>query len=377
MPWQEVSTMSLRREFVMLASCEEANIAQLSARFRISRKTGYKWLARFDAEGAAGLVDRSRRPACSPGRTAPDLEEVIVRLRAVHPAWGARKLRRRLLDLGQSDLPAPSTLQAILRRHGLLDKSESLKHRAFTRFEQATPNALWQMDYKGHVAMVKDRLHPLTVLDDHSRYNLTLAACGNEQTKTVKAALTSAFRCYGLPERILSDNGSPWGNDETSRLTPLGVWLLHLDIGLVHARPYHPQTLGKDERFHRSLKRECLQGRTFASLEEAQAIFDRFRECYNFERPHEALNLEVPASRYRPSPRSFPETLPVIEYNEGESVRKVQDHGVVNYRGHTLRVPKALKGYRVALREAEADGQLSVYFRHHHVATIDLHELTR
>ena len=209
MPWQEVSTMSLRQEFVMLASGDGANHALLCRRFGISRKTGYKWLERFRAEGAPALAEQSRRPRHSPMRTSPAVEQALLNLRDAHPAWGARKLRRRLQNVGWQDLPCPSTVQAILVRHGRIDPAESSKHQPWVRFEHARPNELWQMDFKGHFAVGSVRCHPLTVLDDHSRFNLCLQACANEQGSTVQAHLHQTFDRYGLPQRIAVDNGSP------------------------------------------------------------------------------------------------------------------------------------------------------------------------
>ena len=164
MPWKHVTPMSQRKEFVELAMTEGANLTRLCARFDISRKTGYKWLARYELEGEAGLADRSRRPRRSPGMTPPDLVAAVLRLREAHPTWGGRKLRARLLALGHLPVPAASTITAILHRHCLMDPEESAKHKAWQRFEAAAANDLWQMDFKGHVAISPGRCHPLTVL---------------------------------------------------------------------------------------------------------------------------------------------------------------------------------------------------------------------
>lgn len=372
MPWQEVSTMSLRQEFVTMVQHGTVNLRELCRRFRISRKTGYKWLARFAVEGAAGLADRSRRPRRSPARTPRPMEAAVIAVREAHPAWGGRKLHRRLRDLGYRDVPAPSTLTAILHRYGRIDPAESRKHTAFTRFEHAAPNQLWQMDFKGHVALERGRCHPLTVLDDHSRFNVLLRACANEQGETVQDALTAVFRRYGLPERMTMDHGSPWGADPTHPLTLVTAWLIRLGIGVSHSRPYHPQTQGKDERFHRTLAVECLRPSLVRDLAHCQRRFDGFRYTYNFERPHDALGLAVPASRYQPSPRAFPEVLPPIEYGPDDAVRKVQAKGELFYRGQVFRVSTALRGYPVALRPTSVDGRLAVYFCHHRVTEIDL-----
>ncbi len=372
MPWQEVCTMSLRKEFVMLASSEGANRAALCRRFGISRKTGYKWLERAQYVESATLANESRRPCHSPTRTAQVVEDAILALRDKHPAWGARKLRRRLHDLGWDALPVPSTVQAILQRRGRIDPAQSSKHQPWQRFEHEQPNALWQMDFKGHFALGAARCYPLTVLDDHSRYNLCLHACANEQGRTVQSQLMCTFKRYGLPQRIAVDNGPPWGDALDSPYTPLVAWLIRLGVAVSHSRPYHPQTLGKDERFHRTLKAEVIARYSFADLDTAQVRFDRWRHVYNFERPHEAIGMQTPATRYGPSPRSLPDILPLIEYARGDIVRRVQQHGFISYRGRQFRISKAFTGYPVALRPTVTDGVMEVFFCHQKIAQIDL-----
>jgi transposase InsO family protein len=345
MPWNATCVMSLRVEFVTLAGVEGANMSELCSRFGISRKTGYKWLGRHGAGGRAGLADGSRRPHDSPRRTVAAMEERVLRLREKHPAWGGRKLRRVLTDEGATDVPAASTITEILRRHGRLDEAEAARHRAFVRFERAAPNDLWQMDFKGHFGLDDGRrCHPLTVLDDHSRFNLGLRACGDEQGTTVRRELTTIFRRYGLPRQMLMDNGSPWGGDGPWELTPLTVWLLRQGIDVAHGRPYHPQTQGKEERFHRTLKVELIAAGGFGELDACQPRFDPWRDTYNLVRPHEALNLATPASRYRPSTRSFRETLPPLEYAPDCRVRKVQAEGWFSFNGRLFRTAKAFRG---------------------------------
>jgi transposase InsO family protein len=373
MPWKDVSLMSLRLEFVSLAVVEGANIRELCRRFAISPKTAYKWISRHQLGGPDALADQSRRPACSPKRCTEAQHHAILELRDQHPCWGGRKLRARLLALGASDVPAASTITTILRRHGRFDPATAAAHTPFVRFEHEAPNQLWQMDFKGHFAVGSGRCHPLTVLDDHSRYALTVKACGDQKDQTVRGALVDTFGRYGLPERILCDNGRPWGDLGSGHTyTGLSVWLLKLGIIVGHGRPYHPQTQGKDERFHRTLNVEVIQGRTFANLVTAQRRFDPWREVYNHQRPHEALDLAVPASRYRASPRSFPEVLPTWEYAPGDAVRKVDCDGMISYRNHPIAVSKAFRGERVAVRPSLDDGVFGVYFGVHQVVQFDL-----
>jgi transposase InsO family protein len=377
MPFHEGSRMDARLEFVMLASVEGANVRSLCRRFGVSPTTGYKWLERWRIERATGLQELSRRPHDSPARSTAATEEAVLSLRAEHPAWGGRKIARRLKDLGHEQVPAPSTVTAILKRHGVVLGAHGGGQSAFTRFERARPNELWQMDFKGHVALHTGRLHPLTVLDDHSRFAVVLAACANQQTETVRRQLIAAFRRYGLPEGLITDNGSPWGDGPGSPFTPLGVWLIEHGIRISHSRPYHPQTMGKDERFHRSLKAEVLCGPPFADLAAADRAFERWRIVYNTQRPHEALKLAVPASRYQSSSRDYVEAIVPFEYAPGDMVRRVQQGGHVSFFGRDVKLPKAFHGKAVAFRPTTQDGVFDVAFRTQRIATIDIRPLDR
>jgi len=369
MPWQERSVMSERQEFVTFARQAGASISTLCARFGISRKTGYKWLARA-AAGDHGLADRSRRPHASPAQTPPALEAQILELRVAHPSWGGRKLHHPLRATGLADVPAPSTITAILRRHGML--SPAPPPLDFRRFEHSIPNALWQMDFMGHRPLTTGRVHPLTLLDDHSRFALGVSACANEQHATVKAHLTAVFRRYGLPQAILTDNGAPWATAGMGGLTSLEAWLLRLGVETWHGRPCHPQTQGKVERFHGTLAAEVFAHRPLGNLDEAQSHFDAFRTVYNLERPHEALGHAVPASRYQPSPRPFPESVPPVTYGPDEVVRIVSVHGSISWQRRRHVISRGLVGEPVALRPTLQPAVWAVLFCHRQVATIDL-----
>ena len=378
MPWHEVSAMSLRLEFVTLAAADGASVRQLCRRLRISPKTGYKWLARYRAGGAAGLADRSRRPAATPGATPADVARAVLDLRDRHPAWGGRKLRRRLLDAGPvapAAVPAASTVTAILRRHDRLGPRAGTP-RDWQRFESPAPNRLWQMDFKGHFPTAAGRCHPLTVLDDHSRYALAVVACADERGATVRGHLEAVLGRYGLPDRILCDNGPPWGNAMADPHTELTAWLLRLGVAVSHGRPGHPQTQGKDERFHRTLAAEVLQGAHLADLAACQRRFDAWREVYNHQRPHEALGLAVPATRYRPSGRSLPAELPPLVYVPTDVVRVVSRNGDISFRGREWRISRALRGQRVGVRATATGGVWRVVFGAHEVADLDFREHT-
>ena len=362
--------MSQRLEFAVLATQSGLAFSELCRRFGVSRKTGYKWLARYKGGGAEALQDRSRKPHRSPRQVASALAELVVALR-VETTWGGRKLRRRLRDLGHAAVPAASTCTEILRRADLLKKDGP--RGPLQRFERQQPNELWQMDHKGDFAtQCGERCHALTVLDDHSRYNLVLDAAGHQRTATVQAALTAAFERYGLPEAILCDNGGTWGNlAEGTGHTPLTVWLLRLGVRVRHGRPYHPQTQGKEERFHRTLKAELLSRHTWRDLAHCAAEFPRYRQRYNHERPHDSLQGDTPATRYRASVRPMPAHLPVLDY-PGMDVRFVRSKGVITFRNHTWSIGEAFAALPIGLRPSpQADGQWEAYFGFFKLGVLD------
>jgi len=365
--------MSMRTEFIKRARSETANISRLCVEYGISRKTGYKWLKRRALEGLEGLQDKSRRPHRIPNQTKPETEELVVAVRNEHKVWGARKIRKVLENAGYGDIPAASTITAILRRNQLLDPQESEKHTAYIRFQRERPNELWQMDFKGYFALAHGGYcHPLTIIDDCSRFLLGLQACPNQLFTTVQARLEGIFRLFGLPERILTDNGSPWGDDRETPYTILGAWLLRLDIAISHGRPYHPQTQGKEERLNRTLKEEVIKQHTMGSLQESQVVFDDWWYTYNYVRPHEALALDVPALHYQPSPRQFPEILPPVVYDDGDIIRKVDQMGRISYANHVIKIGKAFRYQPVALRPGDEDGIWEVYYCKKKVVQFDL-----
>jgi transposase InsO family protein len=374
MPFRECSTVSLRDEFCCLALEAGANRSELCRSYGISRKTGYKWLARYEAAGVAGLHDRSRRPQSSPNQTPATMEADVLELRGKHPCWGGRKLKRVLERDGGKDVPSASTITEILRRNGKLDGPRAGEKRDFVRFEHPEPNDLWQMDFKGHFGLEQGRCHPLTVLDDHSRYALEIGACSDEQTRTVQIRLERLFERHGLPRRILTDNGPPWGTAGPERHTKLTVWLLDLDIGVSHGRPFHPQTQGKDERFHRTLKEEVIDRYSFSELAEAQAAFDAWRKVYNERRPHEAIAMAVPADRYRCSQRARPEKVAPPDYEPDVQVRKADEQGRISFKGRQIRSSKAFAGRSLALRATDADGIYDLCYRRHVLTQVDLRQ---
>lgn len=365
MSWKESDRVSERLEFVRLASVPGANMSVLCKRFSVSRKTGYKWLNRWRAEGNPGLEDLSRRPKRSPGQTPPELEKIVVDLRMKHRSWGGRTLKKRLEDLGHANIPSPSGITSILHRHNLIIERESEKRRTFERFEREEPNELWQVDFKGDFEMTcGKRCYPLTILDDHSRYSLGIVACDTQKRATVTSHFRTVFLKYGIPRAIYVDNGNPWGNSRgPTRHSRFSTWLMRQDIEVIHGRPYHPQGRGKIERFHRTLNQEVLQGRRLANLEDAQKAFDPWRTVYNHQRPHHALELEVPASRYRVSDRTFKEVTGLFEYSDRFEVRKLHPKTAqFRFKGKGYRISEAFIGQPIGLSPTETDGLWDIYY---------------
>lgn len=300
------------------------------------------------------------------------MEAAALAVRRENPVWGGRKIAASLERQGLSP-PSPSTITEILRRNGMAMVAPGQK--AWKRFEHTEPNVLWQMDFKGDVALSRGRLHPLTVVDDHSRYAVGLHAAAAQRHLIVQNAVQAAFERYGLPEIILTDNGHPWGDTGERSLTKFGVWLIEHGVAPWHSAPFHPQSHGKNERFNRTLKAELLDGRTFDDLVQAQRAFDTWRHHYNHHRPHDALSLAVPADRYRPSPRSFNSKVEPFEYGPDDIVRRVDNAARIGFQGRRLKASKALIGKQVAIRPTERDGVFDLVFRHVIVKSIDFHNL--
>jgi transposase InsO family protein len=372
MPWSG-SVEEQRKQFFEEFTAPGANRRRVCEAWGVSRKSGYDLVKRYRERGEDAFKDASRRPLNSPAKVTAEMEARVLAIREEEPSWGGRKIRRRLEDLEVRNVPSASTITAILRRNGWIDPAESAKRKAFTRFERERPNELWQMDFKGHFALANGaRCHPLTILDDHSRYCLELGACENEQRVTVQSRLERVFERNGLPEEMLMDNGPPWGTEGRPGYTELEVWLMRLDIRVTHGRPRHPQTQGKEERFHRTFVADVVRRFAMNDFSDAQGTFDWYRPRYNEIRPHEALGMAVPASRYRPSERRMPEQLPAVEYDSGDTVRKVQHSGWISYQGREWRISKALHGFALAIRATEVDGDMAVYFCRQRVAVLEL-----
>lgn len=371
MSWKEKTVEQSREEFVLAALCGEQSISELCRRAGISRPTAYKWIRRYQA--GESLSDRSHITRGHPNRTPPETEALILETRIQHPTWGGRKLVRYLQDKGYQDLPAASTATAILKRGGYISPEESKSHIPYCRFQREEPNQLWQMDFKGHFAMANGgRCHPLTMSDDCSRKLLCLDAYDNERWPSVERSLLRVFSEYGLPDAILSDNGPPW-TSHTNGYTPYEVWMMQLGILPIHGRPLHPQTQGKEERFHRTLKEDVLKRYTIHDLAEAQSIFDRYREEYNEERPHAAIHYDVPEKHYHSSTRKLPGTWGEPEYDAGATLRKVNYKGYLSIQRRRYYLSESFIGKYVELLSLPKN-RIQVCYGTYKIAEIDLSE---
>ena len=371
MAWEERTVEKMREEFARRVLAQERSKAALCREYGISRPTGDKWLERFQ-EGES-MSDRSRAPLTTPGRISAEMEAEIVRIRQLHPALGAVKLRQIMLNAGYTNLPCARTFNNVFARHGLIEKEASRAATPYQRFEKCAPNEMWQADFKGHFRMEDGyRCHPLNIIDDCSRFNLCIEALTQETFQAVKPVLERLFKEYGLPFSFLCDNGNPWGTSQSLGYSRLEVWLMELGILTLHGRPLHPQTQGKEERFNRSFTRECLKGRSFADQAHAQNCFDEYRAFYNEVRPHFALELEVPSSRYEPSPRQMPDTISDWEYGPEYQLCKVKETGYFNYKGQGFYLSEAFAGKTIAVRESHLPGQITLIFRQFKIGRIDL-----
>jgi len=375
MPWQEESVMCQRQRLIEQLLLPNANVSQICKQFNISRKTAYKWLKRYRTEGIEALQDVSRKPHCQPCKITAKMESVILDTHQTYPYWGPRKLRDYLLHVrGMKNIPAHTTFSRVLKRHNCCVINNMKSAPAKIRFERDTPNALWQMDFKGSFMTTVERCYPLTILDDYSRYSIGLKACRNEQSATVQSSLTAIFQDFGLPTQINVDNGNPWGAADLNSLTSLQVWLFKLGIRLSHSAPYHPQTNGKDERFHRTLKLEVLHNNVYQDCQKIQKAFNQWRDIYNYQRPHEALGGLPPSSRYQVSTRKFPTTLPQAEYESGTIVRRVDEtSGLFSFKGNKYRAGKGLGGEYIALRETQYLDEFAIFFLDQFIKKIKLH----
>jgi putative transposase len=367
--------MDERQKFVHAALSDRFTMSELCARFGVSRRVGYKWLARFESEGRPGLIDRSRAPHRCPHALAPELVELLVAERTAHPFWGARKLLTVLAARHRriTTWPAPSTVADLLARRGLVKRRRRRRkpvHPGVVRPDTAAPNDLWTADFKGEFRTGNSLYcYPLTIADLHSRYLLTCRGVLSTKTVVAKPVFEAAFREYGLPIAIRTDNGVPFATQSLHGLSYLNVWWMRLGILHQRIRPASPQENGAHERMHRTLKREAIKP-VRATCAAQQRNFDAFRREYNEDRPHEALGQTTPASRYRPSRRPYPEQLPPIEYPGHFLVKKITTGGTFRFRDRLLYLANSMVNQPIGLEETD-DGVWTIWFNTILLATFD------
>jgi len=369
MPWGTNTVSELRTAFVHAVRTAGRPVARAAEDFGISRKTASKWLARFD--GQQPLLDRSRKPHRSPARTSDELETAVLEVREQF-GWGPRKITAYLKN---HDRPAPPvrTTAAILRRHHRIAPAPATPDEV-QRFERPEPNQLWQLDFKGYVEVDRQRVYPLTILDDHSRFLLALRCCPDQTYAHAWEVLWDALGEYGLPEQILCDNAFGTHGRPAPGLSWFEARLIRLGIRVAHGRPYHPQTQGQVERLHGTLEREVFPRLPRDSLPPFPAGLDHWRQCvYNPLRPHEALGDRPPLFRWRPSPRLRPTALPVIEYPPGAVLRKVAGTGGIRWRRAQILAGNGLIGEFV--RVEEADGSVTLWYGTHRIRQIPVDRL--
>jgi len=366
MAWGMVDIDEQRMRFVVAASRREKSMRELCAESGISRPTGYTWWRRYEVGGIAGVVEQSRRPQHSPGRTTAAIEQRVVELRQQRPDWGARKLQ---VLLAQEAVQLPViTIHRILLRRGLVRPQD--RHRtAVQRFERGAPNQLWQMDFKGPVGW-QAPVGPLSIVDDHSRYTITLHGTWSSKAEPVKEQLEEAFARCGVPEEMLMDHGTPWWNMKAATgWTWLTVWMVKQGIAVHFSGYRHPQTQGKVERFHGALE-AAARRRGWPWGEDRQRWLDEFRFEYNHIRPHEALGMKTPATAWNKSARKYQPQTAAWEYENGAEVRKLGNQGQLHVQGRRWEISRALAGEWVQLVRLEE--RILVYYCRSLVRELDL-----
>ena len=372
MPWKEMKKITMREEFVKRVLSHEKSKSELCREYGISRPTGDKWIKRYLS--GEKLDDRNKAPVNIPGKTDIEIEKKIVSYRNDFKALGAVKIRQMMQNEGIADLPSAKTFNNILKRNGLITKEASLAATPYIRFEKSEPNEMWQSDFKGHFAMKNGvRCHPLNIIDDFSRFNVCCDPLLSETYLETRKSVEGAFNEYGLPFSFLCDNGNPWGTPQSTGYSRFEVWLMELGVLTIHGRARHPQTQGKEERFNGSFTRECLRLNEFSDQEDARRKFAEYRNFYNNVRPHHALGLDVPNSKYRKSPRKYPSRIESWEYSDVEEIHTIKETGYFSYRGQGYFLSEAFGGKRVAMREAdEGHGLINLYFRQFIIGQINI-----
>jgi putative transposase len=365
MPWNQTSPMDQRTQFIADYLRQTFSITELCQHYQVSRKTGYKWIDRYLTQGPVGLDERSRRPRNCPRETPPHVVEALLEARRRHPSWGAKKLLT-IASKQHPDWPWPhrATIYDILNRHGLVatkQRRRPVGHPGKPNTRMDSPNQVWCADFKGHFKTGNGvYCYPLTVTDGYSRFLLGCQSLNSTAVAQAKPVFTRLFKEFGLPERIRTDNGVPFATSSSARLSALSAWWVRLGVLPDLIEPGKPQQNGRHERMHRTLKAETTRPPA-ANLTAQQRKFNRFRQEFNYERPHEALDQNTPASYYAPSPRSMPDKIPPLEYPDRFEVRYVSANGGIRWNHPWVNVSVCCAGECVGLEEID-DGVWNVYF---------------
>ena len=365
MPWSQTSPMDQRTQFIADYLRDRLSMTELCARYGVSRKTGYKWIDRYLTHGPQGLEARSCRPNNSPRQTPDCVVAAILEARRQHPFWGAKKLLSILSKRHpRRSWPARSTVCDILSRHGLVPKKRNRRpigHPGKPTTPINAPNDVWSADFKGHFKTGDGRYcHPLTVTDGHSRLLLGCQALSSTCVQEAKPVFTRVFKEFGLPIRIRTDNGVPFATNTLARLSQLSAWWVRLGILPEFIEPGKPQQNGRHERMHRTLKAETTRPAA-GNRRGQQQKFNRFRDEFNTERPHEALDMQTPASCYEPSLRPMPDSVPPLEYPDRFEIRYVSANGGIRWNQQWVNVSTTCAGEYVGLEEIDG-GIWNVYF---------------
>ena len=379
MPWKTSETMDLRCKFVLLAKEEGSNFSELCRSFGISRRTGYKWLGRYETGGMSALSDQSRRPHNNPNATSVEVVIEIVRLRTLKPTWGAKKIKAYMHRNFECSVPSRVTIERILERSGLIQRRKR-RRLSKTRVNEKIvipekPNDVWTVDFKGWwQTLDKNRVEPLTIRDEYSKFIIDIKGMPTTRQEPVRQAFKRAFECYGLPKYIRSDNGTPFVSPcGLGGLTKLSVWWLKQGVKPNRIKPGSPQENGGHERMHRDMKLE-LQKHAGRDLPHQQELFDIWREEFNTERPHEALEMKTPSDVYQRSHKKYDPQQPEFEYPCTWEVRKVAGNAETNYWNRKIYLSKALIGEHVGVEKIN-ENRIKFWFGDYPLLTVDSHQI--
>ena len=373
MPWESKTVEELRKEFVLAAKSSN-NFSSVCREFGITRKTGYKWIDRFD--NGESLENKSRKPNTTSNKTPIEIENKILDLRNENPGWGARTIKQVLENQGNKNIPCAKTINNVLNRYGCISSDESEKRQRYIRYQKEHCNDMWQTDFKGDFLMNDgNRCFPLDIIDDCSRYLIRIKPSTNTKNLVIPT-FEEAFNEFGMPDSILSDNGGQFAGFKQG-YTQFEKWLMCLNILPIHCRIKHPQTQGKIERFHRTLKDELLKHNIFSDISDADLKMQDWRDKYNNVRPHEALNMLTPSDVYTKSKKIYTGIIPDYEYSGIYPVLKVNCKGYISFDNQRLYFSETMCGEYIEFRPNLHGNSLFACFRNFKIAEFDTISGTR